>query len=127
MAKYIEIRVKDTDFTKTDPIKINGFNLASRGDDHPRLYLNDAANIINYINRNGDPGDYDLEYAIDTLIGYFAATGIYGIDVDVYERNTEAVKNMTIEDIEKELGYRINIIESSTSKKKIKTDNRKEI
>ena len=117
MAKYIEIRVKDTDFTETDPIKINGFILTSRGDDHPRLYLNDAANIINYINRNGDPGDYDLEYAIDTLIGYFAATGIHGIDVDVYKRNTEAVKKMTIEDIEKELGYRIDIIKSQTSKK----------
>lgn len=126
MAKYIEIRVKDTDFIKTDPIKINGFILASRDDDHPRLYLNDATNIINHINRNGNPGDYDLNYAIDTLIGYFAATGTYGIVVDVYKRNTEAVKKMTIEDIEKELGYRIDIIKSQTSKK-INTDNGKEI
>lgn len=86
----------------------------------PSKYLSDAANI----NRNCDPCDYDLVYAIDTLIGYFAATGIY--DIDVYKRNTEAVKKMTIEDIEKELGYRIDIIKSQTSKK-IKTDNRKEI
>ena len=115
MAKYIEIRVKDTDtdFIKTDPINISGLILASRGYDHPRLYLNDAANIMNHINRNGDPGDYDLDYAIDTLIGYFAATGIYGIDVDVYKWNTEAVKRMTIEDIEKELGHRIDIIKNS--------------
>lgn len=97
MAKYIEIRVKDTDFIKTDPININRFILASRDDDHPRLYLNDATNIINHINRNGDPGDYDLDYAIDTLIGYFAATGTYSIVVDVYKRNTEAVKKMANE------------------------------
>ena len=70
----------------------------------PSKYLSDAANI----NRNCDPCDYDLVYAIDTLIGYFAAMGI------------------SIADIEKELGYRIDIIKNSTSKK-IKTDSRKEI
>lgn len=61
----------------------------------PSKYLSDAANI----NRNCDPCDYNLVYAIDTLIGYFAAMGI------------------SIADIEKELGYRIDIIKNSTSKK----------
>lgn len=56
----------------------------------PSKYLSDAANI----NRNCDPCDYDLVYAIDTLNRLFRS---YGIDVDVYKRNTEAVKKMTNE------------------------------
>ena len=59
----------------------------------------------------------DVEKAIDTLINHIVTNGISHMIVDIDERNKALapVKEMTFDDIEKELGYKIKIVKEKNN------------
>lgn len=57
-------------------------------------------------------GDEEIQNAIDVLITYIMQTQVRTLEVDLNIRNKEYAppKEMTLEDVEKELGYKVKII-----------------
>ena len=81
--------------------------------DSTYLYADDCPNIIKKVNDiHGEITEEDLANAIDVLISAFVKRKVYSIVIDIDERNRELepVKEMTLEDIEKELGYKVKIV-----------------
>lgn len=56
--------------------------------------------------------DDELQNAVDTIITYFMQNDCFTVEVDLDRRDREfgPPKEMTLEDVEKELGYKIKII-----------------
>ena len=79
-----------------------------------RIYAKDVMHLTNEYKRlYGSIPDYDrVMLAIDTLIVYFANTSIAGLLINVNQREYSASpkKKMTKTEIEKELGYPIEIV-----------------
>ena len=78
---------------------------------YPRLFSHEIANIINKFDGRKITKD-DVMYALDLISLYFYQEGIYKIVVDIDERNRllAPAKEMTLEEIEKELGYKVKIV-----------------
>ena len=99
MDKYLKISIKDLTMPKNMPV----------GYDEQVIYPSEIQNIINTI---GDITVEDLETAVDVLLVHFAKNNLTSMRIDVCKRDLVhvPVKEMTINDIEKELGYRIKIV-----------------
>lgn len=98
MKKILRINVEDPNFIEDDYTY-----------DHPVIHRYECEHILKSC-ENESEGDF--ERAINTLINFFTTKGLYSMVVDIDKRNKELAptKEMTIDDIEKELGYKIKIV-----------------
>lgn len=101
MKKKIEIRVIDPDFTILQEI----------AGEHPIISPCECLNIMDKF-KGRDISRDDVIESIDLITAYLVQENLYAIDCVVAERDASLApeKEMTISDIEKELGYRIKII-----------------
>lgn len=78
------------------------------GYEYPRLYPTEYKHI--YLDH--EITEEEFENCINTLVTYFMQNGLYGmlIDLDKKNKKLSPVKEMTIEEIEDKLGYKIKII-----------------
>lgn len=77
------------------------------------LYESDCPNIIKKVNDiHGEITDEELRNAIDVLINAFAKQHIFKmvVNIDEMEKSLESAKEMTLEEVEKELGYKVKIV-----------------
>ena len=77
------------------------------------LYENDCPYIVKKVNDiHGEITDVDFGNAVDVLISAFVKKKINCLYINIDERNMECapVKEMTLEDIEKALGYKVKIV-----------------
>ena len=77
------------------------------------LYADDCPNIIKKVNDiHGEITEEDFANAIDVLISAFVKRKVYSIFIDIDERDSEyaPAKEMTLEEIEKKLGYKAKIV-----------------
>ena len=106
--KSIVIKVEDSSF---DPLtSITAFS--KKG---PFIYDRDCQYIIDNLNRDTEITNNELNHALDIVTAYFVKHRINGLVLDINERNKilAPVKEMTIEEIEKELGYKIKIVKEN--------------
>lgn len=108
MSKILKINLieKDMDSCRISPFK------------GPRLFEFECSNILKKFEGNPLCND-DVTEAIDTLIAYFCQDGIYkiAIDIDKRDKSLAPAKEMTIEQIEKKLGFKIKIISDKENEK----------
>lgn len=98
MSKSLRINVVDPSLIR------DGYN-------QPGIQHHECANIIKQFENKNESMD-DVAKAIDTIINYFVVNDLRYMIVDIDERNKilAPAKEMTIGDIEKELGYKIKIV-----------------
>ena len=103
MNKALRIEVVDPSFIP------DGFN-------HPTIKRCECEHILKqFENKSEFMGD--VEKAIDTLINHIVTNSISYMMVDIDGRNKALApaKEMTFDDIEKELGYKIKIVKEKKS------------
>lgn len=103
MNKALRIEVVDPRFIP------DGFN-------HPTIQRYECEHILKqFENKSESMGD--VEKAIDTLINHFVTNGVSHMMVDIDKRNKALApaKEMTFDDIEKELGYKIKIVKEKNN------------
>ena len=100
--KSIVIKLEDTSFGPTTYFSKEG----------PFIYDRDCQHIINNLNRDDEITVEELNHALDIVTAYFVEHRINGLVLDINERNKilAPAKEMTIDEIEKELGYKIKIV-----------------
>ena len=103
--KSIVIKVGDPLF---DPMTA----LTTFSKEGPFIYDRDCQHIIDNLNRDTEITVEELNHALDIITAYFVEHCINGLVLDINERNKilAPAKEMTIDEIEKELGYKIKII-----------------
>ena len=103
--KTIIIKVGEPSF---DPIT----ELTAFSKEGPFIYNRDCQHIIDNLNRDTEITNDELNHALDIVTAYFVEHCINGLVLDINERNKilAPAKEMTIYEIEKELGYKIKII-----------------
>ena len=103
--KSIVIKVKDPSFDPITPTT----TFSKEG---PFIYNRDCQHIIDNLNRNTEITNDELSHALDIITAYFVEHCINGLVLDINERNKilAPAKEMTIEEIEKKLGYKIKIV-----------------
>lgn len=103
MNKALRIEVVDPRFIP------DGFN-------YPTIQCYECEHILKQFENKSESMD-DVEKAIDTLINYFVTNGVSNMTVDIDKRNKALApaKEMTIDDIEKELGYKIKIVKEKNN------------
>lgn len=103
--KSIVIKVEDTSF---DPLTL----ITAFSKEGPFIYDRDCQHIINNLNRDTDITNDELNHALDIVTAYFVEHCINGLVLDINERNKilAPAKETTIDEIEKELGYKIKIV-----------------
>ena len=106
--KSIVIKVEDTPF---DPLT----SITSFSKKGPFIYDRDCQHIINNLNRDTEITNDELKHALDIVTAYFVEHCINGLVLDINERNKILApsKEMTIDEIEKELGYKIKIVDNN--------------
>lgn len=95
--KKFNINVQTDRNSYMDPFKRDSYLTK---DEYPHIYLNEEIT------------DEDFDKALDVVMTYFMQKQISYVTVNLEERNYEKspVKTMTLDDIEKELGHRIKIV-----------------
>ena len=75
----------------------------------------DCQHIINNLNRDDEITVEELNHALDIVTAYFVKHHINWLILDINERNKilAPAKEMTIDEIEKELGYKIKIVKEN--------------
>ena len=93
--------------------------LTSFSKEGPFIYDRDCQHIINNLNIDDDITVEELNHALDIITAYFAKHCINGLVLDINERNKilAPAKEMTIDEIEKELGYKIKIVGNKKGEK----------
>ena len=106
--KSIVIKVEDPSF---DPVTA----LTAFSKEGPFIYDRDCQYIINNLNRDTEITNDELSHALDIVTAYFVKHRINGLVLDINERNKilAPAKEMTIDEIEKELGYKIKIVDGN--------------
>ena len=106
--KSIVIKVEDTSFGLTTA-------LTAFSKEGPFIYDRDCQHIINNLNRDDEITVEELNHALDIVTAYFVEHCINGLVLDINERNKilAPAKEMTIDEIEKELGYKIKIVDGN--------------
>ena len=106
--KSIVIKVEDTSFDLTTA-------LTAFSKEGPFIYDRDCQHIINNLNRDDEITVEELNHALDIVTAYFVEHCINGLVLDINERNKilAPAKEMTIDEIEKELGYKIKIVDGN--------------
>ena len=104
--KIIDIELKDPDL---EPDRY-GYECACVPN-HPILFSHEIDNIINKFDGRKITEDEVLD-ALDLISLYIYQERIHKIVVDIDERNRflEPAKEMTLEEIEKKLGYKVKIV-----------------
>ena len=108
--KSIVIKVKDL------PLEDLSFDLVTTlttfSKEGPYIYDRDCQHIINNLNRNTEITNDELSHALDIVTAYFVKHHINWLVLDINDRNKvlAPAKEMTIDEIEKELGYKIKIV-----------------
>ena len=118
MNKRIEINLIDPEFvTKTN--FYDDLRKVGLCKNHPEIHSCDCTNILNKF-KNKKISNKDMENAIDTIIAYFAQRNYYKMVVDIQERDRALApaKEMTLDEIENKLGYKIKIVN-----KEVENDN----
>lgn len=84
------------------------------GYDHPRIRIYECEHILKSCENESMN---DVEKAINTLINHFVTKNLYTMIIDIDKRNKALApaKEMTIGDIEKELGYKIKIVKEKNN------------
>ncbi len=103
MNKALRIEVVDPRFIP------DGFN-------YPTIQCYECEHILKQFENKSESMD-DVEKAIDTLINHFVTNGVSHMTVDIDKRNKALApaKEMTFDDIEKELGYKIKIVKEKNN------------
>ena len=112
MRKRIEVKLVDPNFKEEDTYHYSfGFDTAVPKKDHPRIYYSDCPNIIKHCGKSKMSEEYITDL-LDTLITYFYENEIQSMVVDLEQRDRylQPAKEMTIEEIEKKLGYKGKIV-----------------
>ena len=107
MNKIINIELKDPNLEQDD----YGYEYV-RIPNYPRLFSHEINNIINKFDGHKITEDEIMD-ALDLISLYIYQERIHKIVVDIDERNKNlapASKEMTLEEIEKELGYKVKIV-----------------
>ena len=109
--KSIVIKVEDTPFDPITPTT----TFSKEG---PFIYNRDCQHIIDNLNRNTEITNDELSHALDIITTYFVEHRINGLVLDINKRNKilAPAKEMTIDEIEKELGYKIKIVKEKEEK-----------
>lgn len=110
MNKHIDIKLVDPELQYR---LINEYDLNKYGPSikRPELFPDEICNIINKFGDRKISHD-EISNAYDVLIMYLYQNDLYRIslDVDKINKRLEPAKEMTIEEIEKELGYKVKIV-----------------
>mgnify|MGYP003470884877 CR=1 FL=1 len=103
--KSIFIKVEDSSF---DPV-------TAFSKEGPFIYDRDCQHIIDNLNRDTEITTDELNHALDIVTAYFVEHCINGLVLDINKRNKmlAPAKEMTIDEIEKELGYKIKIVKEN--------------
>ena len=103
--KSIVIKVEDPLIDTITPLTI----FSKKG---PFIYDRDCQHIIDNLNRDTEITVEELNHALDVVTTYFVENCINGLVLDINERNKilAPAKEMTIDEIEKELGYKFKIV-----------------
>lgn len=102
--KRLEINLKGTNTNISNIEVVNALmdraHTTLTGEDYPYIYLDHKIT------------DEDFEKAIDIVITKFMQDGLYYVVVDLEERNESRmpVKEMTMEELEKVLGYKVKVV-----------------
>ena len=106
MNKIINIELKDPNLEQDS----YGYEYV-RIPNYPRLFSHEIDNIINKFDGHKITEDEIMD-ALDLISLYIYQEGIHKIVVDIDERNGSLApaKEMTLEESEKELGYKIKIV-----------------
>lgn len=106
--KSIVIKVEDTSFGLITPI-------TAFSKEEPFIYDLDCQHIINNLNSDTEITVDELNHALDIITAYFVEHRINGLVLDINKRNKmlAPAKEMTIDEIEKELGYKIKIVKEN--------------
>lgn len=111
MSKKLVVKIEDPNVNK---IKYTDTDLFDPEPQIPNLDLHDCPNVVGHVRKKlGHSATIDdVIYALDVLAAYISENDIYSFKVDISERNNSLrpAKEMSIEDIEKELGYKIKIV-----------------
>ena len=105
MRKKIKIELFDDCYGK-DILDDKPYPTLCR-EEYPHIYLNSEVNIE------------ELEHAIDTIATFFMQNDNYIliVDLDEREKSLKPPVEMTIKEIEKELGYKVKIVGEEVDKK----------
>ena len=81
----------------------------------PYIYDRDCQHIIDNLNRDTEITVEELNHALDIVTAYFVKHRINWLVLDINDRNKvlAPAKEMTINEIEKELGYKIKIVKDN--------------
>ena len=106
--KSIVIKVEDPSL---DPITPT----TSFSKEGPFIYARDCQHIIDNLNGDTEITVDELNHALDIVTAYFVEHCINGLVLDINKRNKmlAPAKEMTIDEIEKELGYKIKIVKEN--------------
>ncbi len=109
MSKKLVVKIEDPNVNK-----IKYTDLFDPEPQIPNLYLYDCPNVVGHVAQKlGHSATMDdVIDALDVLAAYISENDIYSFEVDISERNNSLrpAKEMSIKDIEKELGYKIKIV-----------------
>lgn len=109
MNKKLVVKIEDQDVNK-----VNYMNPFDPEPQIPNLQIFDCPNVIRHVTQKlGHSATFDDAVdAIDVLAAYLSENDTYYFKVNITERNNSLrpPKEMSIEDIEKELGYKIKIV-----------------
>ena len=107
--KTLEIKVKDPYFEGPSYTMSPHHLVRTPANLYPAI---DPIHIPNIINDIGEVSEDKLQEAINTIIVYMAKDRIDGMTIDIDYRNEcyAPTKEMTIAEIEKELGYKVKIV-----------------
>ena len=103
--KSIVIKVEDPLFDPITPITA----FSAKG---PFIYDCDCQHIIDNLNRDTEITVEEFHNALDIVIAYFVEESINGLVLDIKKRNKmlAPTKEMTIDEIEEKLGYKVKIV-----------------
>ena len=111
--KSIVIKVEDL------PLEDLSFDLVTTlttfSKEGPYIYDRDCQHIINNLNRNTEITNDELSHALDIVTAYFVKHHINWLVLDINDRNKvlAPAKEMTIDEIEEKLGYKIKIVKEN--------------
>lgn len=107
MNKHIDIRLIDPKL----PNLPNDYDRIPVQIIRPRLYSDEICNIINKFDDKRVSNDEMLN-ALDVITMYLYQNELYNLGLYIDERNKalEPTKEMTLEEIETELGYKVKIV-----------------
>lgn len=109
MNKRLVVKIEDPDLNK-----VNYMDPFDPEPQIPNLQIYDCPNVIKHVTKKlGRSATMDdVIGALDVLAAYISENDICSFEVDISKRNDSLrpAKEMSIKDIEKELGYKIKII-----------------